>query len=96
MTNKKIKPIAEALRLLRVYSDISQTEMAENLGFNSPILSAMEKGWREITVKTLEKYAQFFKIKIDDILYFANAIETNKEIKKEIFDAVLKRIKEGI
>jgi len=88
--------MSEALRLLRVYSDISQGDMALNLQFQNNVLSQIENGRREITVKTLEKYAEFFKIQVKDITFFAQQIKENKDIKKEIFLTIMKNIKEGV
>lgn len=96
MYNKIFNPMSEALRLLRVYSDISQGDMALNLQFQNNVLSQIENGRREITVKTLEKYAEFFKIQVKDITFFAQQIKENKDIKKEIFLAIMKNIKEGV
>jgi transcriptional regulator with XRE-family HTH domain len=96
MYNKIFNPMSEALRLLRVYSDISQGDMALNLQFQNNVLSQIENGRREITVKTLEKYAEFFKIQVKDITFFAQQIKENKDIKKEIFLTIMKNIKEGV
>lgn len=96
MYDKSFNPLAEALRLLRVYSDISQGDMASNLQFQNNVLSQIENGRREITVKTLEKYAEFFKIRVSDITFFAEQIKSNKNIKKEIFDVIIKSVKEGV
>ena len=94
--DKKLNPISEALRLLRIYSDINQGEMADYIGFKQNILSQMEKNKREITIKTLEKYAEFFKIQVRDIMFFAEQIKNNKDIKKDIFKSIVQMIKEGI
>ena len=96
MYDKVFNPLAEALRLFRIYSDISQGDMAVNLQFQNNVLSQIENGRREITVKTLEKYAEFFKIRVSDITFFAEQIKNNKNIKKEIFDVIIKSVKEGV
>lgn len=96
MYDKVFNPLAEGLRLLRVYSDISQGDMASHLQFQNNVLSQIENGRREITIKTLEKYAEFFKIKASDITFFAEQIKNNKDIKKEIFYIIIQSVKEGV
>lgn len=96
MYDKKSNPLSEAVRLLRVYSDISQGDIAVNLQFQNNVISQIENGRREITLKTLEKYAEFFKIQVKDITFFAEQIKTNKNIKKDVFDIIMKSVKEGI
>jgi len=96
MYEKKSTPLSEALRLLRIYSDISQGDMALNLNFQYNVLSQIESGRRGITLKTLDKYALFFDIKVKDITFFAEQIKDKKNIKKDIFNHIMQTIKEGI
>lgn len=96
MYEKNKNPLAEALRLLRIYADISQSDLCISFKIQNNVLSQIENGRREITVKTLEKYADFFKIQIKDIMFFADQIRNNKDIKKEIFAAIIQTIKEGV
>ena len=90
MSDRKINPLSEAIRLLRVYSDISQGDMAEKLGIRNTMLSEMEHGRRAITVNTLQQYADLFGIKISTIQAFAEEIKRNKNLKKEIFNEIMK------
>jgi transcriptional regulator with XRE-family HTH domain len=96
MYEKKQNPLSEALRLLRIYSDISQGDLALSLQFQNNVLSQIENGRREITIKTLEKYAEFFDVNIKDITFFAEQIKNNKNIKREIFNVIMKSVKEGV
>jgi DNA-binding XRE family transcriptional regulator len=96
MYEKKQNPLSEALRLLRIYSDISQGDLALALQFQNNVLSQIENGRREITIKTLEKYTEFFNLNIKDITFFAEQIKNNKNIKKEIFEKIMQNVKEGV
>lgn len=49
--------IAAKIKLLRKQADISQEEMAEILGYNPKVVSAIEEGHRSIGLKTLVKWA---------------------------------------
>lgn len=90
MSDRKINPLSEAIRLIRVYSDISQGDMAEKLEIRNTMLSEMEHGRRTITVNTLQQYADLFSIKISTIQAFAEEIKRNKNLKKEIFNEIMK------
>jgi transcriptional regulator with XRE-family HTH domain len=92
MSDRKINPLSEAIRLLRVYSDISQGDLAERLGIRNTVLSEMEHGRRPITVKTLQQYSDLFNIKISTIQAFAEEIKRNKNLKKEIFNQIMKMV----
>lgn len=96
MYEKKQNPLSEALRLLRIYSDISQGDLALALQFQNNVLSQIENGRREITIKTLEKYTEFFNLNIKDITFFAEQIKNNKNIKREIFEKIMQNVKEGV
>ena len=65
-------------------------ELAEKLGIRNTMLSEMEHGRRTITVNTLQQYADLFGIKISTIQAFAGEIKRNKNLKKEIFNEIMK------
>lgn len=49
--------IAQKIQRLRIEAGISDEQMAEAIGYNTKVLSAIETGNRSIGVKTLIKYA---------------------------------------
>lgn len=84
--------IHEAMRLLRVYSDKSQGDMAKEIGFVNSWVSELEKGKKNITEEFVRKYAKIFNVTPEFIILFAQKLQKNKKLKKEIFDAVVQRI----
>ena len=52
----------EALRLIRVFHDISQKDLAARLGIGAPYLSEIEAGKKEPTLQLLRRYADGFKM----------------------------------
>jgi transcriptional regulator with XRE-family HTH domain len=54
----------EALRLIRVYHDVRQSEMAEKLGISKSYLSEIEHDRKRPTLDLVEKYAEIFKIPV--------------------------------
>lgn len=68
----------EALRLIRVFHDIKQTEAAEKLGISKSYLSEIEKGHKEPTLDLLRKYERVFNIPMSSIMFFSENIDKPK------------------
>ena len=65
----------EALRLIRVFHDMSQKDMAARLQIGAPYLSEIEAGKKEPTLQMLRKYAEEFKMPLSSILFFSEHME---------------------
>lgn len=65
----------EALRLIRVFHDIKQTEAAERLGISKSYLSEIEKGRKEPTLELLRKYESLYHIPMSSIMFFAENMD---------------------
>lgn len=71
----------EALRLIRVYHDMKQSDVANALGVSASYISEIEKGRKKPTLELVEKYAHNFHIPASSIMYFSenmgkdNAVE---------------------
>ena len=61
----------EALRLIRVFHDLKQTEAADKLGISKSYLSEIEKGPKEPSLEVLRKYEEAFGIPVSSILFFS-------------------------
>ena len=57
MDNEIEQAIATKIKRLRKEANITQDEMAEIIGYNSKVVSAIEEGHRSIGLKTLAKWA---------------------------------------
>lgn len=71
----------ELLRLMRVFHDLTQKELAEKLGISKSHLSEIESGKKTPTLALLESYSQVFKIPVWVILFFSEAnsnVDTEK------------------
>jgi transcriptional regulator with XRE-family HTH domain len=62
--------IGEALRLIRVFHDMKQTELAVRLGISQSYLSEIERGTRSPNNEIIEKYSQLFDIPVSSIWFF--------------------------
>lgn len=70
----------ELLRLMRVFHDLTQKELAEKLGISKSHLSEIESGKKTPTLALLESYSQVFKIPVWVILFFS---EANNDVDTE-------------
>lgn len=66
--------LGEALRLIRVYHDLKQSEAAEKLGVSQSYLSEIEKSRKEPTLELIRKYESVFDIPMSSILFFSENI----------------------
>jgi len=61
----------EALRLIRVYHDLRQSETAEKLGVSNSYLSEIESGKKKPSLDLVEKYAKEFHVPVSSIMFFS-------------------------
>ena len=63
--------LSEALRLIRVFHDMKQSELAVRLNISGPYLSEIERGKKQVPIEVLEKYSEIFHIPTSSILFFS-------------------------
>ena len=63
-----------ALRLLRTYHQLKQTDLADRLGISNSYLSEIEKGVKAPSMELLVAYATYFKMPVSSILLFSESI----------------------
>ena len=68
--------LSEALRLIRVYHDLKQSELAGRLGLSKSYVSEIERGHKTPTLDVIEKYASEFRIPASSILFFSEKLST--------------------
>lgn len=69
--------LAEALRLIRIFHDLKQHELAVRLGISKSYLSEIETGRKSPSVEIIEKYAKIFQIPASSILFFSEQLGEN-------------------
>lgn len=72
----------EALRLIRVYHDLRQVEMADKLGISKSYLSEIEKGHKKPSLDLVDKYSSIFDIPASSILFFSENMDKSKSYEK--------------
>lgn len=64
-----------ALRLIRVFHDMNQADVADKLGLSKSYISELEQGRKKPSIEVLEKYAALFRIPLSSLLLFAERAE---------------------
>ena len=74
--------LCEALRLIRVFHDLNQTELAGQLGISKSYLSEIESGKKQPRIELVERYASEFAMPVSSIMFFSeNLIKPSDSIK---------------
>lgn len=82
----------EALRLIRVFHDLNQSDLAQRLNVPKSRISEIENDKRKPSLDLIELYAKEFKIPSSAILFFAEALPDAKrgeKIRSEVAGKVL-------
>jgi transcriptional regulator with XRE-family HTH domain len=72
----------EALRLMRVFHDLSQKELAEKLGISKSYLSEVESGKKNLTLELLNRYSELFDIPASSIMFFSESLNKNEKTEE--------------
>ncbi|WP_296379547.1 helix-turn-helix transcriptional regulator [Reyranella sp.] len=67
--------MGEALRLLRVFSDKTQKDMAEDLCVSQSFLSEVENGKKQPTLELLQRYSEQLKVPLSSLMFFAEEVD---------------------
>lgn len=69
--------LAEALRLIRVFHDMKQQELAEKLNVSKSYLSEIESGKKNPSMDIVERYSSVFSIPPSSIMFFAENVNAD-------------------
>ena len=72
----------EAIRLMRVFNDLSQRELADKIGISKSFISEIEAGKKKPTIELLNKYSDFFEIPVSSIMFFSEKLDEDASTKK--------------
>ena len=73
--------LSEALRLLRVFHEMKQGQLAQKLEISTSYVSEIENGNRSPSLEVIQKYSDLFKIPVSSIMFFSEQIDDAKTIK---------------
>lgn len=69
--------LAKALRLLRTINDLSQADLAKELGISAAYLCQIEAGNRKVSTELLQRYSDWFKIPVSTLWVFSETLNDN-------------------
>ena len=70
--------LSKALRLIRVFHDLKQKELATKLDISTSHLSEIESGKKQPSMQLLQRYSEEFKIPLSSILFFSENLGKSK------------------
>ena len=74
--------INNALKLVRQYHNINQTQLASKLSISTSYLSELESGKKEPSIEILQRYAQHFNVPLSSLVVFSETLEGSQNINK--------------
>ncbi|EKN3891426.1 helix-turn-helix domain-containing protein [Yersinia enterocolitica] len=74
--------IYRALKTIRLYHNIKQSELAEIFGMSKSYLSEIESGKKTVSFDILESYSKQFEIPVSSLIFFSE--ELNSPSKKSV------------
>ncbi|MEN3974601.1 helix-turn-helix transcriptional regulator [Emcibacter sp. SYSU 3D8] len=85
----------KALRMVRVYHDLTQADLAERVGLSKSYISELENGHKKVSLEVLEKYSVAFDIPISSMMFFAERATSggrSDDIRTYVADKALKML----
>ncbi len=83
----------QALRLIRVFNDMTLSELSEQTKISIGYLSEIESGKKNPSLDVIHKYAVAFKTTESAILFFSENIQTDSKTKAALRNNILKFLK---
>lgn len=75
--------INKALRLIRQFHELKQTDLATTLGISKSYLSEIESGKKPASLELLEKYSDTFEIPVSSLVFFSESIGKKNTIPQK-------------
>jgi transcriptional regulator with XRE-family HTH domain len=77
-----LKSVGKRIQTIREKRGFTQEQMENSTGLNSKHISAIERGLKNITIKTLEKIAKGLEIEMYELFLFSEEPESEESIRK--------------
>lgn len=84
-----------ALRLVRIYHDLTQAELARRLGLSKSYISEIESGRKKAGLDLLERYSIEFNIPASSLLLFAehaNGSTSSRDLRTYVAEKTIKML----
>lgn len=83
----------EALKQIRIFHQLKQVELANELHISRSYLSEIESNRKAVSMDLLEKYAEYFSIPASSLMMFAeniDAVKTSGKVRLKCASKILK------
>lgn len=87
--------ISRALRMIRTFHRLKQTDLAEKLQISNSYLSEIESGIKSPTIELLGKYSSVFRIPVSTLLLFSERLNDKKfseRVRVQAGDKILRML----
>ena len=81
--------LGRALKQLRLFHGLKQTELASRLSVSPSYISEIESGQKDPSLELIQKYALEFRVPASSVLFFAENVGRPAESRKPIADKIL-------
>ena len=75
--------INKALKLIRQFHSIKQSELADKFNMSKSYLSEIESGKKPVSFQLLEKYSVEFDIPASSLVFFSESLQSTKGISEK-------------
>lgn len=79
-----LQAIGKKIQFIREKRGLTQEQLEERTGVNTKYISAIERGQKNVTVKTLEKIAKGLDVELYELLLLPKDLASEKAAKKAI------------
>lgn len=84
--------IHRALKTIREFHGVTQTEMARKLQISKSYLSEIESGHKKIGFDLLENYSEIFDIPVSSLVFFSESLGDNNSVPEKFRNAVAGKV----
>lgn len=72
----------QALRLIRIFHDLTQKELAEHLEISKSYLSEIESGKKTPSLEIISGYSEQFNIPMSSIMFFSESMDDSSRTEQ--------------
>lgn len=81
--------LGKRIQAVRERAGLTQEQLEEKAGVNTKYISAIERGQKNVTIKTLEKIAKGLHVDLYELFLLSEEIGSEKAVRKAV-DSLLK------
>lgn len=74
--------ISNALKVMRKYHNINQTQLAGKLSISCSYLSELESGKKQPTLEILHRYSDVFDVPLSSLVVFSETLDGSQSVSK--------------